>query len=146
MTTLAGCLPSLIDAEAKLQAKAAALDILYALADYGALRTRAVVTLLIKWRDEAVASGEPSYRVSGFTHGYHPRGAAFDIRITNWPHATMSSNHAYSILGQLAASCGLRWGGYFPAPADIYHFELPITLDEATQQFAAFSGVTVPTA
>jgi hypothetical protein len=146
VTTLVGCLPTLVEAEAKLRAKAGTLNILYEIADYGALRTKAIVAQLTRWRDQAVAAGEPTYRVSNYTHGYHPRGAAFDIRITNWPHATMSSNQAYAILGQLAPSCGLRWGGHFPAPADIYHFELAIALDEATKEYAAFSGVTVPEA
>lgn len=144
MTTLAGCLPELIAAEAKLREKANGLGILYTIADYGALRSKAIVDQLLKWRDEAVAAGEPSYRVSGYTHGYHPRGAAFDIRITNWPHQKMSSNQAYALLGQLAPTCGLRWGGHFPAPADIYHFELAITLSDATTKYAAFCGVTVP--
>ena len=143
VVSLTGCLPALVDAEMALNAKAAALDILYVIADYGALRTKAVVQLLEKWRDEAVAKGEPYYRVSNYTHGYHPRGAAFDIRITNWPHAKMSSNQAYATLGQLASSCGLRWGGHFSPPTDIYHFELAISLDEATRLYAEISGITV---
>jgi hypothetical protein len=143
---LRGCLPALIEAEAKLRASAAALSILYDIADYGALRTKAIVAQLQKWRDEAVAEGEPYYRVSDYIHGYHPRGAAFDIKITSWPHQQMSSNQAYATLGQLAPTCGLRWGGHFPPPADIYHFELAITLLEATNEYAAFSGVTVPLA
>lgn len=145
-TALTGCLPALVEAEAQLRAKANALNIVYEIADYGALRTKAIVDLLLKWRDEEVLLGHPKYRVSGYTRGYHPRGAAFDIRITSWPHATMSSNQAYATLGQFAASCGLRWGGYFNPPADIYHFELRIPIEEATKEYAAFSGVTVPLA
>lgn len=115
-------LPGVQDAEKKLRAFAASKGITYRIADFGGARTESIVALLLRWRDEAVAKGEPSYRVSGYKTGKHPVGGAFDIRIVSAP-AGMSDDAAYRVLGMQAPQYGLQWGGLFGTPADPFHFE-----------------------
>lgn len=115
-------LPGVQEAERKLRAFAASKGITYHVADFGGARTESIVQLLLRWRDEAVAKGEPTYRVSGYATGKHPVGGAFDIRIDRTP-AGMSKDEAYRILGVQAPQYGLQWGGFFSQPADEYHYE-----------------------
>lgn len=121
---LAGCLPRLIDRMDVLAVRAATAGIGFEIAEFGALRTKEQVALLIRWRDEEVAKGHPYYRVSPWEKGKHPVGGAADVRVTQYP-AAMTRKEAYAKLGALAKEVGLVWGGTFPPPADIYHFELP---------------------
>jgi len=147
---LKGALPELRAAELKLRAYADQNGITYAIAPFGGVRTQADTAQLIRWRDEAVsaarakaynaarkaglseavaqqrrdAAGKASYyRVAPFDSGFHPLGAAFDIRILTVP-AGKTADWAYKLLGAYAEKIGLRWGGYFSKPADPYHFEL----------------------
>lgn len=120
-------LPGVQTAEKKLRAHAASQGIEYIIAEFGGARTESVVSMLLRWRDEAVARGEPFYRVSPYKSTYHSRGAAFDIRITKRP-AGMSLDDAYRVLGEYAPKIGLVWGGNFSQPADIYHFQSQQTL------------------
>lgn len=115
-------LPGVQEAEKKLRAFAASKGISYVIANFGGARTEQIVAQLIRWRDEAVAAGEPFYRVSPFKVGKHARGGAFDIRITGTP-AGMTKDAAYRVLGMQAPQYGLIWGGTFSEPADPFHFE-----------------------
>lgn len=147
---LRNALPELRQDELKLRAYAAQNGITYAIAEFGGVRTEADTTKLIRWRDEAVAAARSKayraaraagatetvarqkadaagraahYRVAPFNSGFHPLGAAFDIRIITVPQGK-NADWAYKLLGAHAVNIGLRWGGYFSRPADPYHFEL----------------------
>lgn len=128
-------LPGVQEAERKLRAYAQSRGISYIIAPYGGLRTESIVNLLLRWRDEAVAKGQPSYRVSSFQAGKHPKGGAFDIRVTKYP-LSMSIHDAYRVLGEYAPRIGLVWGGTFPPPEDIFHFESHQSLAQLETRFA----------
>lgn len=143
MPDLLNTLPELQAAELKLRALAAARGISYVIADFGGLRSLADTTLILKYRVDdyaAAARANPDtlntpiaqWRpISPFGSSYHNYGAAFDVLVTAHPVGV----NGYSVLGQLAPQCGLRWGGSpeFTAggTVDIPHFELPISLTEA---------------
>lgn len=130
-------LPGVQEAERKLRSDANALGITYKIADFGGARTVDIVSKLIRWRDEAVANGEPYYRVSPYSKTKHALGAAFDIRVTGRPDG-MTLAAAYAKLGALARPHGLIWGGTFSAPADIYHFESQQTLAQLDPRWEAW--------
>ncbi len=161
---LKNALPELRAAEVKLRAYAGQNGITYAIAPFGAVRTEAVTTQLLRWRDEAVAlarrkayaaarkaglseavasqradaAGKRAYyRVAPYDRGFHPLGAAFDIRILTVP-AGRNADWAYKLLGAHAIKVGLRWGGYFSKPADIYHFELRPPRAEVAARWARY--------
>jgi hypothetical protein len=134
---LALALPPLIAAEAKLRTLAAAEGIEYTIPAYGGVRTEADQAQLVRWRDEAVAAGEPSYQVAPFGKSYHEVGAAFDTAITKRP-ASMSLDTARTRLGRLGESIGLTWGGsWTPGNRDIFHFELKGTRASFLPAYAA---------
>lgn len=135
-------LPTLINKATALENYAASLSILFGYPDYSGWRSQADTTQLIQWRDQAVQRYGPSayYPVAPFGSGYHGKGAAFDIKVVQWP-AGKSSDWAYQQLGAYAPRIGLRWGGTFGAPnTDPYHFELAITLADAQAQFEAYQS------
>lgn len=123
-----------------MRAYATSNGIKYHIANFGGARTEQIVAQLIRWRDEAVAAGEPWYRVSPFTVGKHARGAAFDIRIDETPEG-MTDDEAYAFLGKQAPQFGLIWGGRFrtsasqPA-ADPFHFESQQSLMQLDARWA----------
>lgn len=164
LSRLANVLPRLRDRELALRAAAAAKGIEYDFPDYAGLRTPTDTAQLIKWRDEAVAiarrdaeakrraqGGTPVqvklagdvaanrayYRVAPADASFHGVGSAFDIRIRKVPPG-MTTDQAYKVLGAIAPSIGLRWGGTFSSPADPFHFELAITRDAAADLWRAF--------
>jgi hypothetical protein len=128
-------LPGVQEAERKLRAFAASKGITYVIANFGGARTEQIVAQLLRWRDEAVAQGEPWYRVSPFKSTKHSRGGAFDIRITTTPKG-MTKDAAYRILGMQAPQYGLIWGGTFSAPSDPFHFESQQPLSKLEARWA----------
>lgn len=128
-------LPGVQEAERKLRAFAASKGISYVVANFGGARTEQIVAQLIRWRDEAVAAGEPFYRVSPFKSTKHSRGGAFDIRILRTPPG-MSKDEAYAVLGREAPKYGLIWGGTFSAPSDPFHFESQQSLAKLEARWA----------
>src|ERR1041385_1591936 len=67
--------------------------------------------------------------VAPYGHSFHNFGAAVDVDIVARP-GGMTADQAYRVLGSLASSCGLRWGGTFTNP-DPAHFELDVSLARA---------------
>jgi hypothetical protein len=133
-------LPELLNKATALENYAESQKILFGYPDYSGWRSEADTTQLITWRDQAVAQFGPSayYPVSPFGVGFHGKGAAFDVKIVQWP-SSQSNAWAYQTLGAYAPRIGLRWGGLFSAPnVDPYHFELAITLDNAAARFTAW--------
>lgn len=135
--TVDGELPDTIAAYNTLVGLAAYEGITFHVADYGGLRDADTTAQLIAWRDQAVAAGEPSYRVAPYGHSYHDYGGAFDVVIDQ---ATDDRDPLYDTLGALAPQAGLRWGGTFPPPSDRPHFELAIDIGDLKGRWAAFTG------
>lgn len=134
--TVQGELPETIAAYNTLANLAAYDGITFHVADYGGLRDEATTTQLIAWRDQAVAAGEPSYRVAPYGHSYHDYGGAFDLVIDS----DGGFSDPLAQLGTLAPQAGLRWGGTFPPPGDRPHFELAIDIGDLKARWAAFTG------
>lgn len=130
-------LPGVQDAFAKTRADALAEGITIKVADFGGARTEGIVAQLLKWRDEAVAAGQPSYRVSPFATTKHALGGAVDFRVTAHP-SSMTVDQAYARVGALARPHGLVWGGNFSSPADPYHLESQQSLAELAPRWAAW--------
>lgn len=140
-----GALPATQDAYAGLVAALAARGIGATLADYGGTRTQADTTQILGFRqadynrDHGLPLNNPvdtntlnEYRpISPYGLSFHNYGAAFDLLIV--------TPGGYAVAGQLAPQFGLRWGGTFSNP-DVRHFELAITLAEARQSYAAYTG------
>lgn len=136
MPTLTNTLPELQQAEARLRAAAAARGITYVIADYGALRSQADTARIMQYRAQdyaaAVRANPDTARtpitrwrpIAAFGSSMHNYGAAFDILVTGHP----TGVNGYAVLGALAPSLGLRWGGAFISRVDPPHFELPISL------------------
>jgi hypothetical protein len=144
---LAGTLPELRDAELTLRAQAAELGIVYEIPAFGGLRTAAEQAQLVKWRDEAVARGEPSYPVAPAGASKHGAGGAFDLRILRVgardtsrtsPDKDAALDAAYRQLADRADRAGLR-AGYFFSRSDPFHFELPGTLAELARRWGVFA-------
>lgn len=130
-------LPTLKAKEVQLRQLAAANGIDYEIPAYGGVRTQADQAQLVKWRDEAVARGEPSYAVAPYGKSFHEVGAAFDTKVTLRP-ASMSQDAAMRRLGELGESVGLVWGGRWSGKSnDPFHFQLPGTRADYVQAFAA---------
>lgn len=130
-------LPGVRTAYEATRADAAAEGIVIAVANFGGARTSAIVEQLLAWRDEAVANGEPSYRVAPYGKTYHGYGGAVDFHVESHP-ATMSESQAYARVGALARPHGLVWGGTFSAPADIYHLQSQQTLAQLAPRWDAW--------
>lgn len=146
---LLGTLPELREKEAAFRAACAAAGIEYVIADFGGLRTDAIVRQLIAWRDEAVAAarklgGEAAakrawYPVATTAAGFHPVGGAFDIKITK--HREKNLDAAYARAWDIGKRVGLRpLGSYDP-----FHFELPYTRAVVADRFAAYLKATAVT-
>jgi hypothetical protein len=105
-------------------------------------------TLAIRQADftQAVASGQipadttlQAFRpVAPFGKSWHNYGAAVDVDVVARP-GGMSLDGAYAVLGGLAGSCGLRWGGKFSSP-DPAHFELDMSLAAVTAMWANYQA------
>lgn len=130
-------LPGVRTAYEKTRDDAAAEGITITVADFGGARTAGIVAQLIKWRDEAVAAGQPSYRVAPYGVTKHGLGAAVDFHVTKHP-TTMTEAQAYARVGALARPHGLLWGGNFSSPADPFHLESQQTIDQLTPRWAAW--------
>lgn len=151
--SIAGALPQLLAGFNQLKARANAIGIDFDIADYGGVRTYADTVLIMAYRaaDYAAAAAlNPSILsipintwrpIAPFGSSMHNYGAAFDVKITAAP-AGMSFGEALQQLKLLAPSAGLSSN----VPNDPPHFELPISLDEARTQWAAFtSNASTPT-
>jgi len=146
---LVNALPDLRAHERALRAKATAMGIAYKIAPYGALRTQADTSQILKYRDDDYRLYVQRTRAAGkipvdigtfrpiapFGNSYHNYGAAFDVVVTSAPQG-VSAAAALAKLGAVASSVGLRWGGYFAKP-DTPHFELPIGLTQARERWNA---------
>lgn len=149
--TLAGTLPQLQAAEAKLHQLALQRGIDYTLAKYGGLRTQKITDLLMQFRRDDYAAAikknpaiakvpiEKWRPVAPFDLSRHKFGSAFDVVLTKLPKG-MSSTQGMETLGALAEKyCNLRWGGHFPEDRiDVKHFELTppmATLEVAWNNF-----------
>lgn len=145
---LGGALPELREAELRLRAEADALRLVYELPAFGGLRTEAEQATLVRWRDEAVARGEPWYPVAAAGSSKHGVGAAFDVKIVRLasgrdtsrtsPDKDAELDRAYRALADRAKGAGLVPGYYF-ARTDPFHFELPLSLAELGRRWAAFA-------
>jgi hypothetical protein len=162
---LQGVLPALIQAKDALRTKAKAKGVTFTIADDGGLRTAGRTAQLIQYRTDSMAKArilalhagasaadaekaaqKEYYRVSPAEKSYHTVGAAFDIAIVRRPPG-MSWDDGYKTIGMLAQSVGLRWGGYFSAPRDVFHFELREPRATYAVQFAQMiktGGATTP--
>lgn len=133
-------LPELALKAQALEGYASTIGILFGFPDYSGWRSQADTTQLIRWRDEAVQlhGATAYYPVAPYGSGYHGKGAAFDIKVVQWP-AGKTSDWAYRTLGAFAPKIGLRWGGNFSGKqVDPYHFELAISLGDAQARFDAW--------
>lgn len=145
-SALAGVLPALVTAYQSLVRAGYAGGYLVtpslAIADYGGFRSLAQTIQILQFRADDYAHDlklgiiQPrtlsldAYRpITAFGSSYHNYGAAFDVE---------ASNVTLSALGELAPHCGLRWGGTFETNKDRPHFELAITLEEATDAYIQF--------
>lgn len=142
MATLAGVLPELAVAEAKLRALAAARGLVYTVADFGGVRSEADTTRILKYRADDYAVYVAAQKKAGrvpvsidvfrpiapFGSSMHNYGAAFDAEMVR---GTLEQ------LGALAPQAGLKWGGTFTTRKDFPHFELPISLADARAKWAA---------
>jgi hypothetical protein len=154
MSTLAGVLPELAQAELQLRARAAARGIGYAIADLGGVRSQRDTVNAMTYRDNdyavyvaalkrknpnAVPIPKLEWRpIAPFGSSYHNFGAAFDVRIVARPVTVRTDAAAVEILGAIAPTVGLRWGGMFPKRRrDPAHFELAIPLAEAAARWTA---------
>jgi hypothetical protein len=169
---LKNVLPELIQRKNVLRDKAKALGITFIIAADGGLRTPERTKALIGYRDADVAAAGKAaeaaakkaglspadtvkkvdaartaayYRVAPVGTSFHEVGAGFDINITRRP-VGMSWENGYKALGELAQSIGLRWGGYFSAPKDVFHFELREPRSVYAAQYAAALKSTTATA
>ena len=133
-------LPELRDKEAAFRQAMGDAGYTYDLPDYAGVRTDAQTAQLIAWRDQAVADGEPTYRVAPAATSYHNRGAAFDIQITTPTGATSDDYQAAAEIGQ---GVGLNPGFYFPAPNDPFHFELPYDLATVSRMWSDYTTKVV---
>lgn len=146
--TLAGSLPQLSLAYQLLEQLAAKVGVSFQINDFGGFRTPAITALILQYRQQdyaaAIAAGEISpgetvdtFRpIAPYGQSWHDYGAAFDVSPIAWP-ASESYDWAVAQLGALAPAAGLVW----PLPStDPAHFQLPISLDEAAADYAAFAG------
>lgn len=145
--SIAGARPELVARESLLKARANALGIDYRIADFGGVRTEADTVLIMAYRlaDYAAAvAANPSLvntpinvwrPIAPFGSSLHNYGAAFDVLITKAP-SGMSFDTALSRLKALAPSVGLSSS----VPNDPPHFQLPITLNEARDQWGNASS------
>ena len=146
--TLDGTLPQLQQAVAKLERLAAARGVSVQVNDFGGYRDAADTQTIQYYRqadyDAALESGQiPTYEtidqfrpLAEFGTSYHNYGAAADLSPLAWP---SGRSYAWAVqqLAELAPAAGLRQ----PLPTtDPAHFELPISLDQAAQLWAQFSG------
>lgn len=140
LTRIAGCLPDLQTAARQLHD--AAVDQLgfgFAIPDYGGLRTLADQQQLVKWRDEAVAAGQPYYQVAPYGSSRHERGGAFDA-LPDGAAQGDTSDPRLAQLGALGESMGLIWGGRWTGKShDPWHFELPLTWSDLGDAWDAFA-------
>lgn len=159
--TLAGALTETQAAYNQLEDLAANHGIAFRIANFGAVRTLADTNQILGYRqadfNAAVRAGTISpdtslnkFRpIAPFGTSFHNYGAAFDLLILQTPQGTApdpngdtpapGADAALRLLGSLAPSLGLRWGGRFSNP-DPRHFELAITLDQAKQAYASEVG------
>ncbi len=138
-------LPELRAAEASLRELAARNGLVYAIADFGGVRSQADTTLAMKYRDNDYAVYLAQFRakygstraaldkytwrpINVFGSSYHNFGAAFDALMVKGSLAQ---------LGALAPSVGLKWGGNFIGRKDYPHFQLAISLNEAKARWLA---------
>lgn len=163
---LQNVLPELIQRKDALRNAAKAKGITFTIAPDGGLRTAARNAQLVKYRDDEVSAAKAKaksaalqaglspadtaavvekagtkayYRVS--PNSYHMVGAAFDIAIVHRPPG-MSWEDGYHTVAELAKPVGLRSGWYFPAPRDVFHFELREPRSVYAVQFAAMNKQT----
>lgn len=143
-------LPALDDAIAQLEQLAAAQGISFTIANFGGYRTAADTALILGYRDADYAVYAAKQLANGVTpiamkkwrpiatygNSFHDYGGARDLAITAKPYG-MSDSDALEVLGQLAPSAGLRWGGSFNDPA---HFELPVPIGAVAAAWAEYSG------
>lgn len=159
--TLAGALTETQAAYNQLEDLASNHGIAFRIANFGAVRTLADTNQILAYRqadfNAAVRAGQVSpdtslnkFRpIAPFGTSFHNYGAAFDLLILQTPQGTApdpngdtpapGADAALRLLGSLAPSLGLRWGGSFKN-SDPRHFELAITLDQAKQAYAAEVG------
>lgn len=138
---LAGALPETQAAWEAMENALAAYGVTMFMPEYGGVRSEADTTLILQYRQDdynaALAKGQiaPDTTLQRFRpiapwgKSYHDYGAAFDAEPMAWI-APMTKDKAYQLMGSLAPSLGLRWGGNFSNP-DPNHFELDTTLAEA---------------
>ena len=145
-------LPELRAAEQRLRARASDNGITYALAEYGGLRTQADTNQIVAYRQadyNAAIRRDPrvaripinTFRpIAPFGRSMHNWGSAFDIVITGAPPG-WTRDKALAVLGAIAPTVGLRWGGTFPSDrVDPPHFELPTSVVDARARYLAYTG------
>lgn len=146
MASLAGILPELRDAEAKLRQLASENGITYSIADFGGIRSESDTTRILRYRDNDYAVYVAAMKrqnktpitkelwrpIAPFGGSMHNFGAAFDVSI-------ITGN--LQALGALAPKAGLKWGGTFVHRKDYPHFELPISLNDAKAKWEALGNV-----
>ena len=138
---LALALPDLKAKELQFRTTVDQAGMAYSIPDYGGVRTAAQQAQLVKWRDEAVAQGEPYYDVAPPDLTFHGVGAAFDVNLTKPSNPTDGD---YATLAEIAVSVGLRPGYFFSKP-DPYHFELDIPLETAKQMYQSHTTTVIET-
>jgi hypothetical protein len=140
LTRIAGCLPDLQTAAQQLHD--AAVDQLgygFTVPDYGGLRTLADQQQLVKWRDEAVAAGQPYYQVAPYGQSRHEKGGAFDA-LPDGAKQGDTSDPRLAELGALGESLGLTWGGRWEGKKnDPWHFELAVEWSDLGDAWDAFT-------
>lgn len=148
---LAGALPELVKADAALRRLGAAQGIAYRIADFGGVRTQTDTTKILGYRDQdykaavkldAKVAKIPimDWRpIAQFGSSMHNYGAAFDVRPTQWP-GNRDAAWAMQTLRALAPKAGLR---VLNTKEDPWHFELPLTLDQARARYYAATGKPV---
>ena len=153
---LSGVLPELAAKEKALRAEAAKLGIVYVIPPFGGLRTERDQAQLLQWRSDSVETARRNgftgadgtfvrpgdaaataawYPVAPLGLGFHPQGAAFDIRIT--AHNEADDDSAYRRMALVGRRLGLRSGYFFQKP-DPFHFELPVPYEAAKRRFSDF--------
>lgn len=145
-------LPELRAAEERLRSRGHDNGISYVFAQYGGLRTQADTNQILAFRKadyERDVRRNPklarvpinTYRpIAPFGRSMHNWGAAFDVLITGVPQG-WTRDKALAVLGAIAPTVGLRWGGTFPSDRiDPPHFELPISVVDARARYLAYTG------
>lgn len=144
MSRLSGALPQTIQAAVALERAVNEAGGDLTVPDYGGFRTFDQQAQLVRWRDEAVARGEPSYAVAPAGSSEHETGRAFDVHVVR-PVTGLTADQTYRWMADQAPRFGLRAGYWFGGGppslrSDPFHFELiaatlpPVTIADVPSE------------